>query len=144
MAILLSEKSQTLLRDLARRYNLELVLLFGSRVTGQVHKESDYDIGYVSRQKLDLDDEGRLINDLMPIVGVGDERAINLVNIKKAKPLLLFAITSSCQVLYEKEPAVFARLRAYAFKQYIETKPLYEEKARRLREAIGAKTLLDT
>ncbi|MEK7500650.1 MAG: nucleotidyltransferase domain-containing protein [Patescibacteria group bacterium] len=141
MTILLNEKAKTKIEQLAQKYNLELVLLFGSQVTGKVHKESDYDIGYVSARKLDLDDEGRLINDLMGVVGVDDERFINLVNIKKANPLLLYAITSSCQVLYEKEPTVFARLRAFAFKQYVETKPLYEEKARRLREAIGAKTL---
>lgn len=136
MALSLNENTRIKILGVARKYNLGLILLFGSRVTGQVHKESDYDIGYISRREFDLDEEGQLINDLISILGVADERAINLVNIKKAKPLLLYAMTSSCQIFYEKEPTVFARLRAYAFKQYIETKPLYEEKARRLQEAL--------
>ncbi len=140
MTISLNERAKTKIDKLVQKYNLELLLLFGSRVTGKVHKESDYDIGYASGRRLDLDDEGRLINDLMGVIGADDERVINLVSIKKAKPLLLYAITSSCQVLYEKEPTVFARLRAFAFKQYVETKPLYEEKARRVREAVGLRT----
>lgn len=111
-------------------------MLFGSRITGQTHKESDYDIAYLSRRRLDLDEEGQLILDLLPIIEERDERLINLINIRKATPLLLYAITSHCQVLYESEPTKFATLRTHAFKKYIEMKPLYEERVRRLSQAI--------
>lgn len=133
----ISERKQKIINKLAQKYSLELLLLFGSRITGQIHKESDYDIAYLSRRPLDLDDEGRLIIGLLAIVGEQDERLINLVNIRKVTPLLLYAMTSRCQVLYEREPTKFAILRAYAFKKYIEMKPLYEEKARRLSQAIS-------
>jgi len=123
-----------LIKKIAQKYSIELFLLFGSRVTGKIHKESDYDIAYLSSRKLNLDEEGRLINELLFIVGEHDERMINLVNIRKASPLLLYAMTSNAQVIFEKEPAIFARLRAYAFKKYIETKPLYEERKKRLQE----------
>ena len=125
------------IKNIVQRYSLELLLLFGSRVSGKIHKESDYDIAYLSRRHLDLDEEGQLILDLLPIIGERDERLINLINIRKATPLLLYAITSRCQVLYESEPTKFATLRAYAFKKYIEMKPLYEKRARRLSQAIS-------
>ena len=133
----ISKQKQKIFEDLAQKYSLELLLLFGSRIAGQTHKESDYDIAYLSRRRLDLDEEGQLILDLLPIIEERDERLINLINIRKATPLLFYAITSRCQALYESEPTKFATLRAYAFKKYIETKPLYEERARRLSQAIS-------
>lgn len=132
-----SEKQNTLLEEIAKKYSLDLLLLFGSRITGKTHKGSDYDVGYVSSQKLSLDQEGQLIVDLLPVFGIIDERLINLVNIRKAPPLLLYAMTGQCQVLFERKPPAFAVLRALAFKKYIETQPLYREKERRLREGIS-------
>jgi len=127
------------IEDLARKYSLELLLLFGSQVTGETHKESDYDIAYLSSDSLDLDNEGRLINNLMSIVGAEDERKVNLINIKKANPFLLYAITKKCRVLYEREPTTFAALRALAFKKYVEMKPIYEERTQRTRRKIYQK-----
>lgn len=125
-------------KNLAQKYSLELLLLFGSRVSGKTHQESDYDIAYLSKRKFSLDKQGRLIMDLLPLIGEYDERLINLVNIKKASPLLLYAMTTNSLVLFEKKPASFACLRAYAFKKYIETKPLYKEKAERLQKELAS------
>lgn len=134
-------KKEKYIKKLAQEYSLELLLLFGSRVSGQIHKESDYDIAYLSKRKFDLEEEGKLIIKLLPVIGEQDERLINLVNIKKTSPLLLYAITSNAQILFEKEPAIFSSLRAYAFKKYIETKPLYEEKAKRLQRYFASSNL---
>jgi len=134
--ITVSEGQKKKLADIAQKYSLELLLLFGSQVTGKTHQESDFDIGYLASSRLDLDEQGRLINDLLAIVKPKDERLINLVPIRNANALLLYAMTKNAQVLYEGQPMTFARLRAYAFKKYIETKPLYELKFERLGKII--------
>ena len=130
--IKLTSTKQTLINQLAKDHQLELLILFGSQITGQTHRESDFDIGYVSQRELTSEDEGRLIISLMPIVEQKDERMINLVNLKRVTPLLLYAATSRCQILYESTSTTFFALRAYAFKQYLEIKPLYQLKAERL------------
>lgn len=127
------KSKKELLEKIAQKYSIELILLFGSRISGEIHKESDFDIAYLSKRNLDLMEEAKLICDLMPIF---KSEKIDLVNLKKALPLLLFAITDHCQVLYEKNPLIFPTLRVYAFKKYIETKPLYEEKFKRLQKRI--------
>ena len=132
----LTDKKREIIKELAEKYSLRLVLLFGSQVSGKTHKESDYDIGYLSKRPLDLNEEGKLIIDLMPVLEINDERLINLVNIKKSAPLLLHAITSQCEILHEGEAALFATLRASAFKKYIEMKPLYEAKMLRAEKLI--------
>ena len=76
------EKIKPQIKELAEKHGLKLVMLFGSQVTGKTHKESDYDIAYLSDKKLSFDDEGRIIIEIAPIIGARDERLINLSSIK--------------------------------------------------------------
>lgn len=122
-----------MLKKIAQEYSLELLLLFGSRISKKLHKESDFDVAYLSKIDLDLAAESKMIVDLARIF---KSENIDLVNLKKATPLLLFAITNDCKVLYEKNHLIFSALRAYGFKKYIETKPFYEEKFQRLQKKI--------
>jgi predicted nucleotidyltransferase len=131
--LFLATKEKNLLKKIAQQYSLELILLFGSRVSEKTHKESDYDIAYLSKKNLDLMEEAKLICDFMPVF---KSDKVDLANLKKVPPLLLFAATNDCQVLYEKNSLIFPTLSAYAFKKYIETKPLYEEKFKRLQKRL--------
>lgn len=126
-------KDKQLIKKIAQKYNLELILLFGSRVEKKLHKESDFDVAYLAKRNLTLNEESELIVKLAPTF---KSENIDLVNLRKAPPLLFYAITKDCQVIYERDPLVFPILRAYAFKKYIETKPLYETKFKRLGKRI--------
>ena len=122
-----------LLGRIAQKYSLELILLFGSRANKKNQRESDFDVAYLSKKALDLEEESKLIVELAPVF---KSENIDLANLKKASPLLSFAITNNCQILYEENPLIFPTLRVYAFKKYIETKPLYEEKFKRLQNKL--------
>ncbi|NCF74931.1 MAG: nucleotidyltransferase domain-containing protein [Xanthomonadaceae bacterium] len=124
-------KNTKKLREIAEKYNLKLLLLFGSRAGSKkfLHKESDFDVAYLPKKDLDLTEEAKLICDLMPVFR--SER-IDLVNLKKALPLLFYAVFQNCQILYADNPLLFYYLRSYAFKKYIETKPLYQERAEKI------------
>lgn len=128
------DNATELIAHVARTYGLSLVILFGSQATGHTHKESDYDIGCISKVPLSFAQQGMLIYALITIVHVSDERCISLVNLRTAPPLLLHLATSNARVLYENEPTVFPRLQAYAFARYIETLPIREANYRRLQE----------
>ena len=130
-----NDTNNTLYAALAEKYDLSLLILFGSQVTGHTHAESDYDIGYLSKKPLSFGKQGMLISDLMRVVRVQDERLIDLVNLRIAPPLLLHLATSNAQVLYEEEPTTFVTLQAYAFARYIETVPIRKANYERLRQA---------
>jgi len=57
------------IKEIAKKYDLDLVLLFGSQVKDKkyLHQESDFDIAYLSKKDLNLMEEAQLICDLMPI-----------------------------------------------------------------------------
>ena len=119
----LDSKQQKLLENIAKKYSLELVLLFGSRAKGKERTDSDYDIAYLSKAKLNAKDEGGIIIELMPVLKTTDAKLIDLTDIRDADPLLLYYIARDGQQLYG-EKVVYHQFRVHAFNQYIDTEPL--------------------
>jgi len=111
------------IKELADKYNLNLVLLFGSQVTGKTHSESDFDVAYMSNKKLSFNDEVKLNTNLTEIF---ENDQVSLVNLKTASPLLTKLITDNCIVLYEREKYVFSNLLTYVLRTYEEARPLFE------------------
>ena len=114
---------------MAKKYGLKLFVLFGSSITGKTHKESDIDVAYLGTQNLTIREEAKIMISLAPIL---KNKNVDLINIHMAPPLLLYAIAKNGKVLYASNPLEFYRLRAYAFKRYIENKPLFELKQKKL------------
>lgn len=129
----ISDKQNIRIKELAQKHHLRLVLLFGSRVTGKIHKESDFDVAYLSEKKLSYDDE---VDINFQFTNIFRHDRVDTVDIKRASPLLMFGIFRQCQVLFEIDNLVFPTYRVYAFKKYIEAKPYYEEKFDKLRNKI--------
>ena len=126
--------NQKLVKEIAERYFLRLLLLFGSQVEGKnLHSESDFDVAYLSAKKLNLTQEAKMMTELAPVFR---SENIDLVNLKNASPLLFYAVFQKCKALYQEDDLIFPSYRAYAFKKYIEAKPLYELKFNRLKEKI--------
>ncbi|MBI2514609.1 nucleotidyltransferase domain-containing protein [Candidatus Wolfebacteria bacterium] len=125
----LSPYQKKKIEDIAARYQLKLVLLFGSQSSSEIHSESDFDIAYLRETPMDFESENRLNYEF---TGVFKKDRVDTVDIKKTPPLLFYAIFEHPQVLYAADEFIFPSYQAYAFKKYIETKPLYEEKFRRL------------
>ena len=128
------DKIKEKVKEIAQKYGLSFVALFGSQATGKTHQKSDIDIAYLSKNDLGLERESNLIFDLSAIFR---NENIDLLNLKNAKPLLYYGVFKNCRVIFEKTPLTFQTLRAYAFKKYVETKPLYEERFKRLEAKIA-------
>lgn len=127
----LTKAQQQRVEAVAKQYHLKLVLLFGSRSENRIHKESDFDIAYLTEKPLDFESEYHLNYEF---TNVFQTDRIDTVDLRKAPPLLLYAIFHSPQVLFQENDLIFPSYQVYAFKKYIEARPLYEEKFRRLRE----------
>lgn len=119
------DKIKPQIKQLAEKYGLSLVMLFGSQVSGKTHKESDFDIAYLSNEKLSFKDEGRIIIDLASIIGARDERLVNLSDIKKAGALLLKEIFDKHQVVFCADRNVYDSYKIFSVKNFIDSKPLF-------------------
>lgn len=108
--------------ELANRYHLSLMVLFGSQSTGKTHSESDVDIAFVSEQPLSVEQDVNLNYELTTIFGTD---RVDTVNVHHAPPLLMKRIFDEGRPLYQKTGQEFFRYRIYAMRRFIEAQPLY-------------------
>lgn len=125
------------LSEIIKKNNIKLLLTFGSYNTERFNERSDIDVGYLSKRALTLDEEIQLLHALT--VHFGRDR-IDLVNLTKAVPLLLYEIACNSNVLYEEDNSyILFKLRASA--RYADTRFLREARRKYLEEQLA---LFDT
>ena len=103
------------LEEIAQRHGIELILEFGSMVTGNVHPRSDVDLAVLFRGRTpslrELAGLGHALQALHP------GREVDVAVINHADPLFLRKITERCRLLHGSRRRL-AELRIYAFKRY--------------------------
>ncbi len=119
--------------EIAEKYGLDLVVLFGSQATGRTHSRSDVDIGYTAPQLLDLDTRFKIETDISRLLGRAD---VEFVDLQRVPPTMKKIIADEGVVLYERRPETFTAFCAYAFKLYVENAPLRESRYQSLRNFI--------
>ena len=119
---------------LAVKYNLSLIMLFGSEARLTANKESDIDIAYLSKKYLSLEEEIALEEEISKLI---NSDRVQLVNISTASPLFLREIVRDGFVLYQSDIFVYENLKSYAYKAFVETKFLREMRHARLIKKYG-------
>lgn len=111
---------------LFRKPDVQLAVLFGSRVKGEVRSKSDYDIAVQLDRVADLI---ALANEAMQLLGTTD---VDLADLRRASSLLLMQVATSGVVLYEREPGLFHRFQSLAYRRYWDTAKFREAQKRAL------------
>jgi predicted nucleotidyltransferase len=103
------------LEKIAQRHGIELLLEFGSVVSGHLHPRSDLDLAVLfDRPVVSFRELADLRHELQAL---GPGREVDLAVINHADPLFLRKITEQCRLLHGS-PRRLAELRIYAFKRY--------------------------
>lgn len=118
----LAKKKKKLLEEIAKKYSLELLLLFGSRVSKKTYFGSDFDIAYLAKRELTGKEIINLNCDLMDLF---HSDKIDMVNLKRANPFLTYEIAKNCKLLFGKQQD-FLEFKAVAFRKYIDALSLFE------------------
>ncbi len=109
---------RTALVELARAFDLTLILRYGSRVTGHTHRESDTDIGIWRRAgPLPWKQFSELYHRLAEILPP-DQIELDLVDLWRVPGLLRHIACEQGQLLYEVAPGAFASFRVLAWNLY--------------------------
>ena len=102
---------------------LRMVILFGSAVSGNLHTHSDIDLAFLFDRQVDILD---LTNKVIRLLRTD---SVDVVDLKRATPLLKFSAIKHGKVLYEKAPGIFNAFASLAFREYIDTKKLRDAQA---------------
>jgi len=97
---------------------VKLLVLFGSRVRGQVHPHSDWDFGYLAGEHSDVD----LFRERL-VQAVGTE-SIDLVNLACSSSLLRMRVAAEGEALFESEPGLFKGFQAEAARFWCDVEPV--------------------
>lgn len=123
------EQIQERLTPLYEDEGLRFVLLFGSTLSeGAQHPHSDIDLAFSFEQPVDLLD---LSNRIIRLLRTDN---VDVIDLKRASPLLQFSAAKTGTLLYERSPGLFATFYSLAFRRYVDTKKLRDAQA----EAVSA------
>lgn len=115
----------TTIEEIRRKYNLSLILLHGSQVTGKIHRGSDTDIAVI-REKTDSKiDLLALTLDIGKVLKSGE---IDITDATNANPLLLYNIARKNKLLSGKK-SDFEKFIRLAFTRYSDYLPYLKKEA---------------
>ena len=109
------------LKKIARKYNLSLLVMFGSQVKGNSHEKSDFDFAFLPiNSKFDYEE---LFNDLM---GLLHSSNIDLINLQTTHNITLrFEILHNCLTIYEASPGLKMTLEWRSYINYVDFKKYF-------------------
>jgi len=120
--------------EIAERYELHFILLFGSGATGTATDESDVDVAVYGRHILTETEKIELVVELSPFFKT---EKIDLVDIKTAPPLLRKKIFDAYKVIYLKDASLLYQIELTSLYEYKEQCIIYEMRHERLKEALN-------
>ena len=120
-----------MLQPLFEDGSLQLVILFGSTATGKRHGSSDTDIAVLYDHTADI---MALTTRVMRLLQTD---AVDIVDLRRASPLLGFAVMSRGSLLYEREAGIYNAFSSLAFRRYVDTKKLRDAQARSIKTFLG-------
>lgn len=102
---------------------VDLLLKFGSQVTGTARPDSDYDIGVIfldqaQSQPRRYGQLHTLVQDMFP------GKTIDLVELYTTSSALQFQAATTGQPLYESTTSSFANFREHAMQRYFDFQPI--------------------
>lgn len=128
MAIKITKEQKNKIAKIAKKYSLEMVLLFGSQVNGKARSDSDLDVAVLDYKPETYQRFGNLFNSFSRIFSGFN---LDLRLIKNSEPVLLFSVFNNGQLIYGDTQNYF-NYKAFAYKNYVDSKPLFELKQRLL------------
>ena len=129
------EKIRKGLSPLFNDEGLRIVLLFGSAVSGKTHKKSDTDLAFLFDKPVDI---LALTNRVIRLLHTDN---VDVVDLRRASPLLKFSAAKSGMLLYEREPGMFNEFYSLAFRMYVDTRKLRDAQAKAIQQFLKARGL---
>lgn len=114
---------------LAEKYQIDMVVLFGSQADNTATSKSDVDIAYARNQALSFDDQLTLGSELAPLFGT---EAVDVVYLNKTSPAFMYQIMKKSRLLFSRNIDIFPNFFSYSIKRLHENMFLYNLKFDRL------------
>lgn len=116
----IAKEQKLKIAKIARKFQLKLIIIFGSFANGKNRDDSDLDIAVLSLKEVFFKEQVSLINELSAVFS----KNVDLSVLNKANPLLLFQASKNSVLLYGEEEE-FLKFKLYAFNVYNDYAPYF-------------------
>jgi predicted nucleotidyltransferase len=118
------EKFKPGIEKIAEKYELKIVVLYGSQATGKAKADSDIDIAILGKRRIDFDKHVELINEFTTLFQA-DEVDVKLLH--NTNPLFRYEVMRDGILLYGADYD-FVSFGAFAFRDYMDSQSLFQLK----------------
>lgn len=126
----ITKEQQEMAEKVVKKYGVLFAVVFGSRANGKARENSDLDIGILDIKPETYKRYGDLYNDFSNIF---KGQNVDLRIIKGAEPVFLYNTLMKGKFLAGQRQ-VFSQYQAFAYKNFIDSKSLFELKGILLRK----------
>ena len=133
--MLIVEEIRERLAPLFKEKDLRLILLFGSAVTGAMHKKSDIDLAFLFDKSIDI------LSTTNRVIRLLQTDKVDVIDLKHASPVLRYSVAEKGKLLYERSAGMFFEFYLLAFKEYVDTRKLREARERAIRDFLESRGL---
>jgi len=109
---------------------LQLVMLFGSTVSGKTHRRSDIDLAFLFDEPVDI------IHLTNRVVNALRMDTVDVVDLRRASPLLKISIVKTGELLFERAPCLYHNFCSLSFRMYADSKKIRDARAAAVRRFI--------
>lgn len=121
--MLLTKKQKEKINQIGKKYNLKLILLYGSFARGENHPGSDLDIAVLGKESINLDTLLNIYYEMCLIFGNDPLGELDLSSLHDVNPLFRFYVMRDSMLLFGKTVDYYS-FKAYAFRDYQESRSL--------------------
>lgn len=116
------KKNKLEIKKIAQKYQLRLVLLYGSYAKNQARKDSDIDIAVLGKKTIAFKD---LINLNNEFANLFQSNEVDVKSLHQTDPLFRYQATKDSVLLYGKSDD-YHSFKAYAFRDYHDSQDLFK------------------
>lgn len=121
--MLLTKKQKEKINQIGKKYNLKLILLYGSFARGENHPGSDLDIAVLGKESINLGTLLDIYYEMCLIFGNDPLGELDLSSLHDVNPLFRFYVMRDSMLLFGKTVDYYS-FKAYAFRDYQESHSL--------------------
>lgn len=119
--------------EVAKKFKLKLVIIFGSFANGKNRADSDLDIAVLGSKNVSFDSQIDLIRELSRVFN----KEVDLTVLNTANPLLLFQVSKNPILLYGDRGELL-KFKLYAFKSYHDYAPYFAMEKKLNKQIVSA------
>lgn len=135
---MLKDETKKIIEELARKYRLKAVMLFGSAAKGRTRPGSDVDLAILADQDFYEKNFSDFTYDLMA-AEEAEKREFDVVPISGKNPILLYNIFNDGAPIYIRDREEYWRLRSWARFTYEEARRFFYGREKLLEERLSGK-----